>query len=551
MTIPFRLRYITPLAILLVLLTCWPYYYCAQQTPPGWHFLGLVCDAVDQHTYLSFMERARAGQFFLDNLYTGEIEKPLYWNFYWWMLGVFARLTGFSLIAVYQGSRIVFSLVLLVLLARLSAYFLPRNMERWCAFALLSLGTGFGWLLVPLLSINKAAPNSLDLSVPEAFAFLSILWKPHFVFAVCLQIGVLWLFYAACEKRSLRHACGAASLALLLGCSHAFHLTTIYFVTTTFALLWSRRVPATATTRERWQPLGYALLLIGVSSPALLYLSYIVRISPMMQAWRAQNLCLSPPIWSYLLGFGPVLWPLLLFPRQVMRLKAASTRNLFLLTWAVCNSLLLYTGGHLPFERRLAQGLQIPLTLLATQVFFQAVYPYLTQWRPIVGAIERGVVGRATFSATVATLWLLSALGTSLYHLTTTSFAPLPPHSPGLFYVTPDESAAAAYLKLHATPNAVVLAPELQSAWLPTLDARRVFAGHPMQTSDAAHKYPIVTQFFKGKMSRGERARLLRDNHIAYVFWPKSRTLQPPPELRAAPVFDSPQVELLRVHNRP
>lgn len=550
MTLPFRLRHIAPLALLLALLTCWPYYYCARQTPPGWHFLGLVCDAVDQHTYLSFMERARAGQFFLDNLYTGEVEKPLYWNFYWWLLGIFARLTGFSLIAVYQGSRIVFSLVLLVLLARLIAYFLPKNLERWCAFALLSLGTGFGWLLVMFLPIDKAASNSLDLSVPEAFTFLSILWKPHFVFAVCLQVGVLWLFYAACEKRSWGLAFGAASLALLLGCTHAFHLTTIYFVTVTFALLWSRRAPATATVIERWQPLGYALLLISVSSPALLYLSYIVRLSPMMQAWRAQNICLSPPLWSYLLGFGPVLWPLFCFPREVMRLQAASSRNLFLLTWAVCNSLLLYTGGHLPFERRLAQGLQIPLTLLATQVFFQAAYPRLTQWKPIAGAMDKGVLSRATFSATMSMLWLLSALGTSLYHLTTTSFGPLPPQSPGLFYVTSDESAAAAYLKFHAAPNAVILAPELQSAWLPVLDARRVFAGHPMQTSDAAHKYPLMMEFFKGQMSRIQRDRLLRDSRIDYVFWPKSRALAPPAELVCRRVFDSPQVTLFRVESK-
>lgn len=71
-----------------------------------------------------------------------------------------------------------------------------------------------------------------------------------------------------------------------------------------------------------------------------------------------------------------------------------------------------------------------------------------------------------------------------------------------------------------------------------------------MQTVDAAHKYLLMTQFFRGQMSRSERARLLRDNHIAYVFWPKGHTLQPPPELVSRQVFDSPQVMLLRVDNR-
>src|SRR6476620_8364718 len=111
----FRPRRTVPLALLIVALTCWQNIYCARQTPPGWQFSGLTCDIADQNTYLAFMAEARAGHFFLDNLYTGEIEKPAYCNLFWGGLGSAARLTGLALPFVFQASRVLLGFLFLLL----------------------------------------------------------------------------------------------------------------------------------------------------------------------------------------------------------------------------------------------------------------------------------------------------------------------------------------------------------------------------------------------------------------------------------------------------
>ncbi len=521
---PHRLKFVFLFAALLVCVTSWHYVVCARQTPKGWQFAGLTYNLRDQNTYLMWMAQARAGRFFFDNLYTGEKEKPRYCNILWWALGTFSRLTGLSLISVYHGSRVVFIFVFLLLLDRFIGYFLSEERERWCAFLLISLGTGFGWLLVLFSPLTKSVLSCADLWVPEAFAFLSMLWFPHFVFSLILQIGIYWLFLAACERGRTSWAVGAGLLALVLGFTHTYHLPTIYVVVTVFALL---------NTETRWQSLKYAVLIVGLSLPALIYFTAITRICPSMAAWKQQNICRSPAIWWYGAGFGAIALLPLLFPRQLTKLVDKSPRNLFLLVWLLCNVVLLYIYPLLPFERRLSQGLQIPLTLLAVQVLFR-----------VMRRVPRFANVRTQGWGLTLALVALS-LPTSLFHLTLTSYRILPPRRPE--YLSPDELATIAYLRRHASADAVILAPEQQGMWLPLMTQRRVFVGHPGLTADYRKKSNLAARFFSGKMNVKERVRFLRVHSVDFIYWQKCAEAHPPHSRLWTRAFESSSVEIYRV----
>ncbi|MBV9868010.1 MAG: hypothetical protein JO316_21855 [Abitibacteriaceae bacterium] len=537
-------------AATLALLTWGQILYCTLQTPKGWQFSGFTCDIVDQNTYLAFMAQARDGHFFLQNLYTGEIEKTSYCNLFWWTLGVAARWTHLSLGTVFQGSRVLLSFAFLLLLARFIGYFIESEAQRWCALLLITLGTGFGWLFVIASQWTGRFVLTADLVLPEAFAIMSMLWKTHLVFSLILQVSILWLFLAACESRNLRWAIGAALLALLLGFTHAFHLITIYCIALVFGVACALREP---NTIKRWQPLQYAVLLIIFSAPSLLYFSRLVHSSPIMAAWQQQNICLSPPVWSYLVGFGPVVGVLFCCPRQFVQRflikplqePATSPRNLFLFIWLVCNSLLLYSAPIFNFERRLVQSLQIPLTLIAAQLFFDVLYPRLITWPALAQTFQSGNQSRLSPQNTIVLGWVLLSLPTTLYHFTATSFIALPPHSP--YYLSPSELGAADYLRQHAKEDAVILAPEEQGSWLPILTERHVFIGHPVQTVDYARKSELAARFFSVKMSNAERIQLLHRYPANFIYWPHQKDVSLPNSALWTKVFGSPLVEVYEV----
>jgi hypothetical protein len=505
-----RLRIVLLFAALLVCVTSWHYVDCAQQTPPRWEFLGVTYNFRDQSTYLMWMAQARAGRFFFDNLYTPEKEKPGYCNLLWWGMGTLARLTGLSLISVYHLSRVLFILAFLLLLDRFIADFLTDEQERWCAFWLITVGAGLGWLLILFSRQIRQVLLCADLWIPEGFAFLSMLWFPHFVFALILQVGIFWLFLSACERGRPSRAWGAGLMTLVLGFTHTYHLPTIYVVASVFALLQDIR------SKSGWRCLKYAALIVGLSLPALIYFSYIVRVCPSMAAWKQQNVCRSPAVWGYVLGFGTTALLPLLFPRQLAQLKEQSPRQLFLFTWLTCNAALLY-ASPLGFERRLVQGLQIPLTLLSVQIFFRAVYPHLLLWR----LFENNFLSHRARKNLVIGGWVLFSALTSFGHLTMTSFRILPPRSPE--YLSPDEVAAADYLRRHAGADEVILAPEPQGMWLPLLTERRVFVGHPGLTANYPQKSRLASRFFSGKMRWKERAQWLRDNGVDFIYYPRRK----------------------------
>jgi hypothetical protein len=481
-------RVITWTAILLAI-SCLPYLIAWMATPPGYQFGGIISNPLDGNSYLGKMRQGWAGSWQFHLTYTPEPHQgaSLIYLFYLG-LGHLARLTGSSLLLIYHVTRLLGGLTLLivtyVLLTRLSDD--PR--ERRLGFWLVGLSAGLGWIGTAL----GAFP--IDLWVPEAFTFFSLLTNPHFPLALALMvvvlIGVVW---PAGGLRSWLIP-GAAALALFL--VHPLALIPLYAALGLYLLLkiWFDR---------KWPWLEFtAATSVGLfSAPLLLWGYWIYSANPIMAAWASQNVTPAPPVSDVVLGYGLV--GLLAVPGAVLVARERDRGGLALLAWSIACLVLAY----LPFslQRRFLTGLGLPLAVLASLAVTRWLGPKLSARRERLASVL--VVGVSS----MGTLFLLAVLSVGVLQRDAQG---------GLFshlYLSQDEMTAMEWL-LDRAQDEVVLASPRTSMFLPGRAGVRVVAGHPFETIHAEMKEAQVEAFFRCELSDDEWHKIQTDYQIHYVF---------------------------------
>jgi hypothetical protein len=284
-------RWVLTWAGAILALSCLPYLIAWVATPSGYQFGGILVNPFDGNSYLAKMRQGWAGGWQFHLTYTPEPHDGAYIIYLFYLgLGHVARLMGLPLILVYHAARVLAGLALLVAAYAFLARLTTDPGERRLGFWLVGISAGLGWLGVAL----GAFP--IDLWVPEAFAFFSLLSNPHFPLAMALMLvvlmGVVWP--ASGVRRWL--VPGLAALALVL--VQPLGLIPLY-VTLAFYLVlrtWLDR---------KWPPAGLtAAIGVGLFSvPVLLYGYWIYTTNPAMSAWGAQNVTPAPRVVDLALGY--------------------------------------------------------------------------------------------------------------------------------------------------------------------------------------------------------------------------------------------------------
>jgi hypothetical protein len=356
-----EVRWAVTWALVVMLITCLPYLYTATLAPAGTSFSGLLYAADDHCVYLSWEQQGAQGQFRMRNLFTGESQRGIYVSLLSWFLGSVARFTGLPLILVHHGARVLFGALTLVLAYRLFAFFTPDVGTRRAAFWFAAFSAGFGWLFQRPVVTGQ---DVVDLWQPEAITFLCLYVNGLFCVALSLMLGIFILLLAAegvAGWRRWGYVVGAGLLGLLLGNIHSYDVITVAGVWAAFVT-----VRALAARRVPGRSVADAVVAGLVALPSTAYQYYLYRTEPVFRM-RADDKFLSPPLTSYLLGYGLVLllavggalWLLRLARRDGQPLG----QRLFPLTWAVVG----FAIPYLPFafQRKLLLGAHLPLAFLA------------------------------------------------------------------------------------------------------------------------------------------------------------------------------------------
>ena len=466
-------------------------------TPDGAVFLGThSINAGDTPVYYSWIEQTREGSVLHRNLYTPDEHPPFLLNIFWLGGGLAARVFSLSAIATYHGARFLLIPALLAVLYVVAAFFFETVRERRIALLLIVLSSGIGGLVVLLVG-EPSGLHPIDLWVPEAFVFLTLSDSPHFMMSDVLMLLTFLFFIVGQERHSFRYTIAAGATALLLFQFHPYHAPTVYAVVTVSTAAW------VALGRARFRD-SFARLaaMILVSCPALVYYAWTLHAFPIQRQYAVQNVAPLPDLAMTLASYGAL--PVFAAAGLMASFRAPkrSDREIFLISWLAAQLLVL--ALPFPFRRRLTQGLQIVLALLAAGPLSRLLSP---KDRP--SPASPNWLGVA--------LAVLLFFGSSNLSILMRDWSLYVSQSPQA-YVPANMFEAFRWLRANTPRDAIVLSSYPTNGLIAAFGLRQVYVAHWGMTADFRSRYAVTSRFFSEGGTSDERVAFLRSQGIDYLF---------------------------------
>lgn len=471
-----------------------PYLLAYRLAPPDDVFSGTLFQVMDVNSYMVTIRQSMAGSWLFYDLYTPEAHKPgpLYLFYIAW--GKIGAVLKTSPDVTFGVARLVHGICLLLTLYWFLRLFLPDRNQRQTAFLLLVFSSGLGWILLLWGSPTVLGDRVPDFWMPEVSTFLTLNVLPHFSAATTLMLLTFGGLLLAFRRGSMAPALGAALSAFVLAWIHPFLLAVVYGVMGAY-LTWHMIRRRTVM----WRAVAQFGLCVAASLPVVAYLQFgVIAPNPVFQGWMDQNVNSSPNVVAYLFGFG-LLVPLAAIG-AVRIVRGRDRIDLFPLFWVGIGSLLLYA----PFDaqRRLAEGLQIPLCLLAS-LGWQTLWFSLRKRRLCRPLLSGFLIAGLVTSTAVA--WC-SALDDALSRE--------PP-----FFIPTAQVEAMRWLGDNSSWSDTVLSSYFSGVFIPAWAGKRVVLGHWAETIHLDEKERHVQRFFDASTSLKVRNEILQTYHVRFLYY--------------------------------
>jgi hypothetical protein len=349
--------------IAIFVVTLLPYLYAYATQPPGKVFNGFFFIADDAATYISKMREGAEGAWgWTDRYVTTPNPQPVFLFMFYILWGKVAAVLNISLFAAYHLARLSGAIALVYAARALAAVVLPPASRR-LAVVLTLVGSGAGYLLLMLASVAGhdsllgSKLEALDLHLPELSALYSVIAIPHFAWAAALVAISLVQLIAVGRAVDDRGRLGAALLAALSLLALCFIHPQMLFVLAAlaFALLLLRRPQAST-----WVMTALPFV---VCVPLLAYFLAVLNGDAVIVEWSKQWKHQAPGFISLLFSLGV---PLALALYAVARGAHRGRPELALMVaWLVLVVALLYIPNPVNIQRRLIDGLYMPVGMLA------------------------------------------------------------------------------------------------------------------------------------------------------------------------------------------
>ncbi|MGD8822261.1 MAG: hypothetical protein PVG63_04095, partial [Anaerolineales bacterium] len=479
------------LAVFAALVSYAPILVADHLAPQGKVFSGFLLNPIDGHTYLAKMHQGLEGSWKFQLDYTPQPGQGVFLYPFYIALGHLAREFGIKLLDLFHSVRLIAMACMFILSYLFFKRFISYRPARWLAFGLTLVGGGQGWIGL-LFGIEGS-----DLLIPESVPFLAGYVNAHFPVAISLMLLSAILILMDGGRLAWRisgaAACGAA-LALVLPFS-CFSLLLALGTWIIWEGLLGWREAGWRGWIKQYQPkLSTAIALALGMAPVLLYDLWVVGQHPVISEWTLQNLTPSPPVSSYIFGYGVIL--LLAVASLKAVLTEGQARHRFLAAWMITGLISLYLPIGL--QRRLNLGLFYPMAALA------------------VLAWEKWFSGRR-WGRVLAVLILVLSVPSNLLVIG----AGLASVVSGQHLVTYDaaEQEAYAWLSNNLPSDVVVLASPEVGNRLPAFTAARVLYGHPFETPRADFQLELVESLWRYQGSPSDGIAELLGHDVKYVFY--------------------------------
>ena len=462
---------------------------------------------------------------------------------------------------------------LLVGLAQLAYYLvLTAAEERPAArlrFAAVVLAAVIGWAAMgPVLGLDPVdvEPN---LVMPEAITFLSLYLNPLFTVSMALLVLSMILGQLAIREHNLAAAAGSGLVGALLANLHTYDAVPLLLVLGVY-------LAVVMIDRRRWALEAFwpYLLIVILVAPAVAYQAALIAEDPLYRA-KAMTQTLTPGLASMLVSYG-LLVPLAIAGglELVRRQRLAGA---FWPTWAMVHGLCLFLpANQFPFQRKMAEGLHIPLALLAAYALIglsRRVGAVVGRWATASRYAQSGstwavrcdhACRRQELVPLLAIVGLVALVPSNLVFVTSTldalrtnNAAKIPAFMPP-FWLPAAESEALVWIGQHLPEDAVIGCWPLVGSYIPGRCGRTVYCGHWAETIDFGQKIQALNDFYQAPAKAAEKLAWLREagiTHLYYGGWELASNEHQLPQLPALEMIypphltngEVPQVVIYRV----
>ena len=529
--------------IIVLVVTTLPYLYGLFTAPAGSVYTGIHhLTPGDTNVYYSYIEQVKQGNILFQDLFTSESQTNNLFKPFWLVVGVFASLFHLPNVLAMQLARLILIPIFIVVLYKLLQYFFPEVKTRRLALVFLLFSSGLGGVLAPVLEPYKYIAGQgayyhwpMDLWVPESNTFMTMYHLPHLIFSSILIVLSFLFFMRSILKNKSFYAWLAGACSLVLMLFHPFHVITVWlipFVWLIISILVSQKI--------NWSRLKQYLIFILVSLPGLLYQLAFQLNDYLAQGRAEQNILITPRPWLVLISYGFLLVFAVVGATAVLR--RFDLKKLFLVVWAVAQLALIF--APIFFQRRLSQGLHLPLAILACLgVIFvwQKIKKYFSKYISDLLFIKLFLFASVFFPFFAGSTIYVLANDISLYH----------GKNYPVFYLTEDINNSFNWIQENTNPNDVFLTGALSGNFIPGWTGRKVYVGHGVETIDYLNKKNTAEFFFSDQ--EWDRKAFLQQEGIDYLFvssWPQKeeKDLWPADsELYLKLVFFSDQVRIYQI----
>ena len=458
-------RLVFGFSVVLALITLAPIIYGFLITPPGQIFSGMhFVSADDWFVYYSFINQAKAGKIFFNDLYASiphlGVLRPE-----WLAVGFFAKIFNLSALASFQLVRIILIPALFFIIYLFLAYFFSKVSQRIFALFFLSFVSGLGVFFIHRLLLFPQNYYDffrwpMDLWVPDVNLFYSFYTSPHFIAATIFLVIIFFLTILFSEKRRYRYSVFAGLAGLFLFSFHPFQVLKVYVIMALFFL-------ALMIIKKKidWPFIFYFLIFFVLSFPSALYYLWLLKYDWLTLLRASQNINPTTPLDLTLVSLGG------LFVGSVSAVyflikekKWPENKYLFLMVWAVAQLILLYAS--VSYQRRLGLGLQLPfalLTLWALFYFYENYQAWIKKHLAILMILGGLIFLPSTMFVLASDVMVFS-------------------QGRGLAYIDQDVYQGFLWLKKNTPENSIIFSALDVGKILPAYSLRTTYVGHAVET---------------------------------------------------------------------
>ena len=509
-----HLRFVTGWSLLVLALLASPAVVGIIVRPAGTTFTWVFVNPSDAFVYLTQMAQGSSGHWDFVDVYSARhlAGQPIF---------LFYSLVGHLLPAgaagpaglglLYQATRLVFAALFLWQLWGFLGDVCPSAPSRRVAFLLAVLTAGFGVyeLVIPDL---RATRHIFDLVFDESSSFAGMMAVPHHAaFLLLLAVFLRALVRILARPQGSWPAAIVAALAAAgIAMIHP-DKAVVTIVTVLVAALWSWYVGRTS----RRNLLQAAIAALG-PLPYVAALATFLYLHPELALLDRAGNAVDPNPLFYLLGFGPTgLVVLATVPITRGRVSKASTGQL--VAWAMVIGAVVDAALPSKLVDHQLEGLQFVLAALAGTALVHRLLPHLWRTAGFRRVAARRLLGydRRRLRQLSINLFILVGLPSVLAYGLSLSAGPV--LQPRDVYLRPGDVAATAWLRDHASPDAVVLATPTSARFVTAYAHTRVAVGDFAFTPNGSVEVAELSRFFT--LPAYDRAGYLRAREVNFVYF--------------------------------